>query len=435
MGTIGAADGEIRQPGLERSLNLWQVTVSGVGIVIGAGIYVLVGEAAADAGSLVWLAFIVAAVLGGLTGLSYAELAGLFPSAGAEYEFARRAFTEFVGFMVGWLMIAGNVVGAGAVALGFAAYARQFVSMDERAIALILLGALAAIVSTSTRQWIWLTIVLVVLQILGLILVIAVGLPHLGDHSLTDGSPRGVLSAAALVFFAFIGFDEVVTLSDETKDPARVIPRALLLALGISTALYVAVAIAAVSVIDWHVLAESERPLALVIGDQWGERGADIISWLALTSTTSTVLLLLTASARLMYDMARKGALPRLLGTAGRRSHAPWVATIVACVIASGFALSGRLGLVAAVTDFSVYAVFIAVNLAVLRLRRLLPDARRPMRAGPEVGGYPLAPVLGLGATLLMVAFLDPTAWAVGLGLMGVALVVWVGMRLRTQQA
>lgn len=419
-------------PSLERSLSLWQVTVSGVGIVVGAGIYVLVGEAAAEAGSLVWAAFIIAAVLGGLTGLSYAELSGLFPSAGAEYEFARRAFTEFTGFVVGWLMVAGNVVGAGAVALGFAEYARRFVDLDDRVLALGLLGTLAAILSASTRRWIWLMTGLVALEVGGLLLVIVVGLPHVGDYSLVDGTRTGVFSAAALVFFAFIGFDEVVTLSDETRDPARVIPRALLLALGISTALYVAVAIAAVSVVHWEVLATSDRPLALVLSEAWGNRASDAIVWLALASTTTTVLLLLTAAARLTYDMARKGSLPNVLSRVNPRTRAPWVATVAVVLVAAAFAWSGQLRLVAAVTDFTVYAVFIAVNLAVLRLRQLLPDAPRTMRAGPSVAGYPVAPVLGLAATVVMLVFLDRTAWVVGLALIGVSAVVWLGLNRRS---
>ncbi len=417
---------------LERSLSLWQVTVSGVGIVVGAGIYVLVGEAAAEAGSLVWAAFIIAALLGGLTGLSYAELAGLFPSAGAEYEFARRAFSEFTGFVVGWLMVAGNVVGAGAVALGFAEYARRFVDLDDRVLALGLLGTLAAILSASTRRWIWLMTGLVALEVGGLLLVIVVGLPHVGDYSLVDGTGTGVFSAAALVFFAFIGFDEVVTLSDETRDPARVIPRALLLALGISTALYVAVAIAAVSVVHWEVLATSDRPLALVLSEAWGNRASDAIVWLALASTTTTVLLLLTAAARLTFDMARKGSLPTVLSRVNPRTRAPWVATVAVVLVAAAFAWSGQLRLVAAVTDFTVYSVFIAVNLAVLRLRQLLPDAPRTMRAGPSVAGYPVAPVLGLAATVVMLVFLDRTAWVVGLALIGVSAVVWLGLNRRS---
>lgn len=411
-------------PGLDRALSLWQVTVSGVGIVIGAGIYVLVGEAAAEAGSLVWASFIIAAILGALTGLSYAELASLFPTAGAEYEFARRAFNEFTGYLVGWLMIAGNVIGAGAVALGFAEYARHFVTADTRLLAVVMLVVLAAAVSAGVRLWIWFTTVLVILEVGGLLLVILVGAPHIGEASLMAGTPRGVLSAAALVFFAFIGFDEVVTLSDETQNPTRVIPRALLLSLGISTVLYVAVAVAAVSVIPWEVLAASDRPLALVIERAAGGRASDVVAWLALASTTSTTLLLLTASARIIYAMARQGSLPSVLGAVSRRARAPWVATLAALAVALAFALTGQLRLVASVTDVAVYAQFITVNLAVLRLRRSMPETPRPMRAGPSVRGVPVTPILGLLTTIVMLLFLDQRAWALGGVLVGVAIVV-----------
>ncbi len=332
-------------------------------------------------------------------------------------------------------MMAGNLVGAGAVSLGFAAYLRHFVDIDARLIAVVLLLVLTGIVSTGVRIWIWLTTALVALEVGGLLLVIFVGVPHIGDRSLVEGTPTGVLSAATLVFFAFIGFDEVVTLSDETKDPARVIPRELLLALGISTALYAAVAVAAVSTIDWHELAASERPLGLVLDHQWGGRASTIIAWLVLASTTSTTLLLLTASARLIYDMARKGSLPAVLGTVSSRAHAPYVATAVSFAIAAAFAWIGRLGLVAAVTDFSVYAVFIAVNLAVLRLRRTLPGATRRMRACPSLGGWPVAPVLGLLAPFLMIAFLDRTAWAIGGGVTAAGVVLWLTRRGRARLA
>lgn len=411
---------------LRRTLNLWQVTISGVGIVIGAGIYVLIGSATAEAGSLVWLAFGLAAMLAIFTGLSYAELAGLFPSAGAEYEFARRAFNEFTGFLAGWLMIAGNIVAAAAVSLGFAQYLRHFVDIDARVAALGLLAVLTLIICSGIQRSIWLTTVLVVLQVGGLLMVIVAGVPHIGDRSLVDGSATGVLSGAALVFFAFIGFDEVVTLSDETHDPSRVIPRALLLALAISTALYVAVGVAAVSVIDWEVLADSDRPLALVLGHEGGTRSADIVAWIALASTTNTSLLVLTAASRLTYDMARKGALPPALDRVSGRTGAPWAAALVGFVVAAGFALSNSLGLVAAVTDFSVYAVFIAVNLAVLRLRHIAPALPRPIRAGPSVHGWPVAPVIGLIVTLVMLAFLEAAAWAVGAGLIIAALIAWL---------
>lgn len=413
-------------PALERTLGLWQLTVSGVGIVIGAGIYVLIGSATAEAGSLVWLSFVLAAVLGGLTGLSYVELAGMFPSAGAEYEFARRAFSEFWGFLAGWLMIAGNIIAAGAVSLGFAEYLRHFVDLDTRVAAVGLIAALTLVIISGVRRSIWLTAVLVVLQVGGLVLVIVVGAPHVGDRSLVDGTATGVLSAAALVFFAFIGFDEVVTLSDETRNPSRDVPRALVLALALSTALYVAVGVVAVSVIDWHVLGESDRPLAMVLGHDGSTRASDIVAWIALASTTNTTLLVLTAASRLMYDMAKKGAMPPFLGALSPRTHAPHVAAVTAFGVAAGFACLGSLDLVAAVTDFAVYAVFIAVNLAVLRLRHTRPDIPRPMGAGPSIGRWPVASVLGLLATLAMMAFLDMTAWIVGAGLIGLAVLAWM---------
>jgi APA family basic amino acid/polyamine antiporter len=410
---------------LQRSLNLWQVTSAGIGIVIGAGIYVLIGTATAQAGSLVWLSFVLAAVLGGVTGLSYAELAGLFPSAGAEYEFSRRAFNEFWGFLTGWLMIAGNVVAAGAVPLGFAQYLRNFVDVDVRIGAVGLLAALALVVLTGVRRSIWITTTLVLLQIGGLVLVATVGFPHVGDRPLFEGTPSGVIAGAALVFFAFIGFDEVVTLSDETKDPSRVIPRALLLALGISTLLYVGVGIAAVSVVDWRDIASSERPLALVISHDWGTRAGDIVSLIALASTTNTTLLVLTAASRLIYDMGQKGALPHWLGHINRRTHSPDWAVLVAVLVAAGFALSGRIGLVAAVTNFSVYAVFISVNLAVLRLRRTHPHLPRPIAAGNSSSPWPLLPIVGLIVTVIMTLFLEATAWLIGAAVVVIGLLVW----------
>lgn len=421
---------ETRPATLRRTLSLWQVTIAGVGIVIGAGIYVLIGEATRSAGSLVWLSFILAAVLGGLTGMSYAELAGLFPSAGAEYEFARRSFNQFWGFLTGWVMIAGNIAGAGAVPLGFAQYLQNFVDVDTRVAACGLLAFLTLVVLSGTSRSIWLTTVLVCLQIGGLLLVIAVGAEHVGERSLVDGTAAGVLGGAALAFFAFIGFDEVVTLSDETRDPSRTIPRALLLALGISTVLYVAVGVAAVSVIDWRDIAASDRPLALVMSHDWGSRAGAIVSWIALASTMNTTLLLLTAASRLLYDMGSKGALPSFLGRVSATTHAPIWAAIVPAVLASGFAISGRLGLVAAVTNFAVYAVFLVVNLAVLRLRRSMPDAPRPFRVRPSIGGWPLLPILAIGVTLLMAAFLEAAAWGIGGGLVALGCVVWAGRRL-----
>lgn len=232
-------------PSLRRVLGLLEVTAGGVGIIIGAGIYVLLGAATAEAGSLVWVAFLGAAVLSALTGLSYAELSSMFPSAAGEYEYTRHAVPEWLAFVVGWTMIVGLVVAAATVSIGFTRYIAYFIDVDIRlgSIALLVIASVVAMVGI--KQSARLTVGLSAVQVGGLVFVAAIGLPHVGEVDLFSGPGLGgVLAGAALVFFAFIGFDEVITLAEETRDPRRTVPRALLLALALSTALYVTVAIA-----------------------------------------------------------------------------------------------------------------------------------------------------------------------------------------------
>jgi len=416
---------------LRRSLTLWQVTVSGVGIVIGAGIYVLIGVAARDAGAGLWVSFLLAALLAGLTGLSYAELAGMFPAAGAEFEFARRAFGSFAGFVAGWAMIAGNVVAAAAVAVGFAHYFREYVPLPTGLIAVGLLTVLTGIVMSGVQRSIWLSTLLVAFQIGGLVMVIAAGIPHFGDHSLTEGATLGgVLSGTALVFFAFIGFDEVVTLSEETRDPSRVIPRALLLALAISTALYIAVGITAVSLVGAEALAGSDRPLALVLEHDLGWVAGAVVSFIAMAATTNTSLLVLTAASRLTYAMAREGELPEVFATLSGRHAVPRVAAIAALLIAAPFALTGQIGLVASATDFLIYAIFLVVNGAVIALRLRAPEVARPFRTPWALRRVPVLPVLGVLAVVLMLAYLDRQAAGIGAAILGAGALAWVALRL-----
>lgn len=415
------------RPQLERSLTFWQVTTTGIGIVIGAGIYVLIGEAAQEAGAALWIGFVLAAVLSALTGLSYAELAGMFPNAGAEYEFARRAFNEFTGFITGWMMIAANLIAAGAVSIGFAHYARHFVDVDARVASVALLVVLTFIVASGIQRSIWLSIALAALQVGGLLMVIAAGAPHIGDRPLLEGgSATGVLAASALVFFAFIGFDEVVCLSEETRDAPRAIPRALLLALAISTLLYVLVGLAAVSVVDAGTLAGSERPLALVIEHDWGGRASDIVAFIALASTMNTSLLVLTTASRLIYGMARGGALPAALASVHAQARSPWRAALVAFATSAGFAFVGEIGVVASVTDFAVYMIFIVVNLSLIALRFRMPDAPRTFTVPLAIRRVPVLPSLGIVTVVLMLAFLAPSAWALGAAAVCLGLIAWV---------
>ena len=238
----------------------------------------------------------------------------MFPSAAGEYEYTRHALPEWVAFVVGWTMIVGLVVAAATVSIGFARYVGYFVDVDTRVAALGLLTVVSAIAMAGIKQSARLTVALSAVQVGGLVLVVLIGLPHVGDVDLLTGAGvGGVLGAAALVFFAFIGFDEVITLAEETRDPTRTVPRALLLALGLSATLYVAVAVAAVSVLGAAALAASPRPLADVMAHVLGSRGATVVAAIAIVTTTNTTLLALTAASRVLYGMARAGAMPRPL--------------------------------------------------------------------------------------------------------------------------
>src|SRR6185295_5612442 len=206
----------------------------------------------------------------------------------------------------------------------FARYLGYFVDLDARAASLGLLAAVAIVAMVGIRQSARLMVALSAVQVGGLVLVVAIGLPHVGDVDLFTGpGVGGVLGAAALVFFAFIGFDEVITLAEETRDPTRTVPRALLLA---------------------HVMAH-------VLGD----RGATVVAIIAVMTTTNTTLLALTAASRVVYGMARAGALPRGLASVHPRRGTPVRAIVAVALVAAVFAGVGDFAVIAAVTDFAVY--------------------------------------------------------------------------------
>ena len=418
---------------LSRVLGLTEVTAGGVGIIIGAGIYVLLGAATAQAGPLVWAAFLLAAALSALTGLSYAELSSMFPSAAGEFEYTRHAFPEWIAFVVGWTMIMGLVVAAATVSIGFGRYLGYFVDLGAGTAAVGLLVAVSALATVGIKRSARVTLALSAVQVGGLVLVVAIGLPHVGEVDLFGGtSVAGVLGAAALVFFAFIGFDEVITLAEETRDPTRTVPRALLLALAISTILYVCVAVASVSVLGAAALAASPRPLADVMAHVLGDRGATVVAAIAIVTTTNTTLLALTAASRVIYGMAKAGALPRALARVHPRRRTPVRALVSAVLVAAAFAALGDFTLIAAVTDFAVYIVFLAVNATVVVLRYTRPRVSRPFAVPGTILGVAVVPVLGLVSVTVMLTRLEPRAIVLGSALCVTgAVAAWLGRSWR----
>jgi APA family basic amino acid/polyamine antiporter len=250
-----------------------------------------------------------------------------------------------------------------------------------------------------------------------------IGVPSIGNHDLVSGSFGGVLSAAGLVFFAFIGFDEVITLSEETHDPSRTIPRALLLSLGISTLLYVGVAVSAVSVLGADALALAERPLAAVGEQVLGGWAGSALSVAAMVSTGTTVLLVLTAASRMFYGMAGAGDLPRFLAEI-RFQRVPMNALIVSVAGALGLLLLGDLKTLASATDALIYLTFLVVNAAVIALRRTMPARERPFRIRGCLGWVPVLPVAAFAVVLVVARELDTASfWMAGV-------IVAIGMML-----
>ena len=295
---------------LKRELGLFETTLMGVGIILGAGIYVLIGAAAGIAGNSVWMSFTIASIVAIFTGLSYAEFSSRFSDDSGEYDYVKRTVSEKWGFIVGWMMVFTLLISAAAVALGFAGYfARLFASLNFGIVAI----AVATIILFSfisywgIKQAAWLNILFTFLETFGLLFIIYIGLGKIGSvnyMSMPNGF-EGVISAAALVFFAFIGFETIVKLAEETRNPKKTVPRAILLSILISTVIYILVAISAVSILSWDKLAVSTAPLADVAAVALGAYAFLALSIIALFSTGNTILIILIGASRQIYGISK----------------------------------------------------------------------------------------------------------------------------------
>jgi len=407
------------RPALRRELGLLEVTISGVGIILGAGIYALLGEATALAGNAVWMSFALAALVALLTGLSYAELSSMYPRAGAEHEYTMQAFGRQVAFVIGWLIILSGIIGAATVSLGFAAYFRALSGLPEVPSSLALLAVLSAILFLGVKESAWVAIIFTLIEAAGLAVVIVLGLPELGqvDYLETARGTAGIFQAAALIFFAYQGFEEMVKLSEETRQPEKTIPRALILAVCISIVLYIAVAVSAVSVLGWERLGQSGAPFTEIARAAFGGRAFVIMGIIALFATSNTVLLMLLAASRIIYGMSSSGSLPRILSSVHPRTGTPRRAILAAAAISCCFVLLEDIAFVANVTNFTLFVTFVTVNASLILLRFRKPHAPRPFRVPLSVGRLPLLPLGGMVTCLFMITQLSLPVMALGTAL------------------
>jgi APA family basic amino acid/polyamine antiporter len=410
---------------LKRVLGLWEVTLSGLGVILGAGIYALLGQAAALAGSALWLSFLWAGLVALCSGLSYAELSSMMPRASAEYEYSRHAFGREVAFVVGWLIISSGIISSATVALGFGGYFGALFRTPIIPPALLLILALSLLLLGGIRQSARVAVIFALIETAGLIIVIVLGLPHYGAVNYLEmpHGPRGIWAAAALIFFAYLGFEEMVKLSEETRNPEMNIPRGLVLAVLAAVVLYLLVALSAVSILGWHRLGESSAPFADIALAALGSRGFFLLSIIALFSTTNTVLLMLLAASRIVYGMASSSALPRALAMVHPATGCPRAATLAVTLPSIAFVLLQDIGFVANVANFTLFLTFIIINSALIALRYRDPEAKRPFRVPLAIGKMPLIPLLAIAFNAFMLAQLSSQVL-----LMGSALTVLGGL-------
>lgn len=406
---------------LKRDVGLFAAVLYGIGIILGAGVYALVGEAAGMAGNSLWMSFLIAAVVSAFTGLSYMELVSMFPKSAAEYTYVKNAFgNRLLAFNVGWIEAFADTIAASAVSLGFAGYFNALFGVPIIPVALGLLAVLAFINFWGISESSKINVVFSIVEIIGLIFVILLALSYGNFGSVNylemPNGFGGTLSAAALIFFAYIGFEDLANISEEVKDARRNVPKALMISVIVTSIIYVLVGVAVVSLVDWQDLAASKAPLAFAVSSVLGEQAFTIMSIIALFATANTVLIALIVVSRHMYGMSKDRSLPKIFSTIHKKRRTPWVAILVATIFAMLFVLFGNIGIVASITDFGTFYIFIFVNAAAIALRYKMPNRKRVFRTPLNIGRFPLVPFFGLLSSLLLVSHLHLDAILIGAG-------------------
>ncbi len=389
-----------------------------LGDILGAGVYVLVGQVAAESGGAVWLPLVLALVLALLTATSYAELVTKYPRAGGASYYSHRAFGPFVGFLTGFCMLAGGIVSVAALARAFGGeYLAEFITSPPALVALIFLAALALLNAYGIKDSLRANVVATAIEVSGLLLVVCLGAWVIarGDSDLgrltevgtsSGGVITATLSGAVLAYYSFVGFETSVNIAEETKDPRRSYPRALFGALATAGVVYLLVGIVASAAVPTNQLVESSGPLLEVVRVAGGVP-TWIFSAIALVAVANGALLTGIMSSRLAYGMARDGLLPHGLTRLLPGRGTPWVAIAVTSALSLLLALTGEVAQLASTLVLLLLVVFTSVNLAVLVLRREPVDEDH-FRAPTVV------PVLGIASCLLLFTQIEAGVWLRG---------------------
>ena len=422
---------------LTRSIGLFEAVAYGVGIILGAGIYVLIGPATGLAGNSVWVSFIIGALISSLTGLSYAELSTMFPKAAAEYIYVKRAFkNDLLAFLTGWLIIFTGIVSISTVALGFGGYFKAIFAFPIFLSALILIILLSVLNFIGIEKSSKVNILFTAIEVGGLLIVIILGMSKIGTVNYFEApNISGVFGAAALMFFAYLGFEDIVNIAEETSNPQKNLPRALLLSIIITAIFYVLVGLAVVNLANWQVLSVSQAPLSFAVSTVLGPNGFSIMSYIALFATANTVLITSIVGSRMIYGMAKDDAIPNFLSRVHKKTKTPWTAILTTMIFSVLFIFLGDIELIANITSLGVFITFALVNLSLIWLRYNKPNLKRPFKVPLNIKKFPVIPFFGLISCLLMLTQFDLFVILFGLVLIGSGVLVYAIYKKTTNLA
>ena len=413
---------------LKPTLNWWHLVALGVGGVVGTGIYTLVGVGANLAGPAVILSFVVAGAICACAALAYAEVASMIPASGSAYTYSYVALGEIIAWVVGWSLILEYSLVVSAVAVGWSGYATGFLSSLGVHLpvaftagphaggiinipAVVIVALVAGMLMAGTKESATLNAVLVVIKVAALILFVAVAGPHFDlanfqpfmPHGFArtvdaNGVQYGVMAAAAIIFFAFYGFDAVSTAAEEAKNPGRDMPIGIVGSMFICTLIYVVVAAAAVGALPTSEFANSPEPLALILRTLSSGPAAALVAAAAVIALPTVILAFFYGQSRIFFVMARDGLFPKALAEVSPRTGTPIRITALTAVVVGILAGLVPLDEIAALANAGTLIAFIAVSACALVLRKTQPDYPRLFKV-PALGL--LAPLAMLGCLYL----------------------------------
>lgn len=407
------AGGRIR---LRRSLGLVHVVLYGLGVTIGAGIYVLIAAVAARAGHHAPLAFVIAALSIGLTGASFAELGSRMPLAAGPVVYAHAAFrSEIMARLIGLLVVAMTIVSAAAISAGAAGYVGVFVAWPRSLVVALVVLAMGAVAGRGIRESIAFAGIMTLIEVGGLLLIVALGIAHdpaavaeagrILPRTLDTEVWSGIVAASLLAVFAFIGFEGIVNIAEEMADPRRTLPRAILLTLVLTTLLYVAVTWVALAAVGPTELAAAQAPLALVFEHVAGVSPRTMAA-IAIVAILNGVIVNIIMAARVIYGLAERGGLPIVLAQLHPRLATPVNATALATFFVLALALGLPLGALADWSARATLALFALLNtgLFLIKSREAQPPSGIYVAPGwvPVAGAASCVAFLGADIALLL---------------------------------